>query len=104
MQFTDFGALFENVDHQCRRSDQEGLDLLFLRVVSTDRGDEGSGRDSILLDEGVARGGARHAHVTFAKGGWKILRRLQPHAPLPGSSRRETFSSGMVGVEEHDAL
>ena len=42
MQLTDLGTLLEHVDDQRRGSEQGRLQLLFLRVIRTDRGDEGA--------------------------------------------------------------
>src|SRR5262245_42912415 len=85
MQFTNFGALIENVDHQCRGTEQGGLELLILRVVGTDRGDEGAGRHVACFEEGSVRGGTCHTDVAGAKGSAKIFCDFQTRAE-PGSS------------------
>ena len=94
----------ENVDDERRRSEQGRLELLFLRIVGADGGDEGARHDIILLEKRAARGGARHADVTSAKGGLKIFDRLEAHAVFPCGARSQTFSTRMVDIEEHDPL
>ena len=54
MELTDVGALIEDVHHERGASEQGGLELLLLRVIRSNRGDEGPQRDIARLEKSSA--------------------------------------------------
>jgi hypothetical protein len=82
MKVAGRGALLEVVDHDGRGRHQPGMDLLLLRMIRPDRGDERARAHMIRGQQGLVRRRAGHDHVARAGGFREVGDRLELDAKI----------------------